>query len=122
LLAAELRARVRRDLRVDLPVRALLSVGKIARTMSDRSPGDGASLPWFEHTKVGGYPVLLRGLSPLIATVSTPLAAPVIAAAGLRGGAVGSARRAASLVTEAWAVTRRWVRLMVPPEGTSSEA
>jgi len=45
--------------------------------------------------------VLLRGLSPLIATLSTPLAAPVIAAARLRGGSAGSARGAASLVAEA---------------------
>lgn len=55
----------------------------------------------FGHTKVGGYPVLLRGLSPLVATISTPAAAPVIAATRLRGGSAGSARGAASLVTEA---------------------
>jgi len=60
----------------------------------------------FGHTKVGGYPVLLRGLSPLIATLSTPIAAPVIAAARLRGGSAGSAREAASLVCEALAVAR----------------
>lgn len=45
----------------------------------------------FGYTKVGGYPVLLRGLSPLIATLSTPLATPVIAAARLRGGSARSA-------------------------------
>jgi hypothetical protein len=61
----------------------------------------------FGHTKVGGYPVLLRGLSPLIATLSTPLTAPVIAAARLRGGSAGSARGAASLVAEALAVARQ---------------
>jgi Transposase DDE domain group 1 len=55
----------------------------------------------FGHTKVGGYPVLLRGLSPLVATVSTPVAAPVIAATRLRGGQAGSARGGASLVAEA---------------------
>jgi hypothetical protein len=60
----------------------------------------------FGHTKLGGYPVLLRGLSPLIATLSTPVAAPVIAAARLRGGPAGSARGAASLVAEALAVAR----------------
>lgn len=60
----------------------------------------------FGHTKVGGYPVLLRGLSPLIATLSTPVAAPVIAVARLRGGSAGSARGAASLVAEALAVAR----------------
>jgi hypothetical protein len=55
----------------------------------------------FGHTKVGGYPVLLRGLSPLIATICTDLAAPVVAATRLRGGTAGSARGAASLVAEA---------------------
>jgi hypothetical protein len=55
----------------------------------------------FGHTKVGGYPVLLRGLSPLVATICTDTAAPVIAATRLRGGAAGSARGAASLVAEA---------------------
>jgi hypothetical protein len=55
----------------------------------------------FGHTKIGGYPVLLRGLSPLVATLSTPIAAPVIAATRLRGGRAGSARGAASLVAEA---------------------
>jgi len=61
----------------------------------------------FGHTKVGGYPVLLRGLSPLIATLSTPLAAPVIAAARLRGGSAGSARGAAGLVAEALSLARQ---------------
>jgi hypothetical protein len=55
----------------------------------------------FGHTKVGGYPVLLRGLSPLVATICTDIAAPVIAATRLRGGKAGSARGAASLVAEA---------------------
>jgi hypothetical protein len=45
----------------------------------------------FGHAKVGGYDVRLRGLHPLIATVSTPLAAPVIAAARLRAGNATSA-------------------------------
>jgi hypothetical protein len=55
----------------------------------------------FGHTKAGGYPVLLRGLSPLVATISTDIAAPVVAATRLRGGKAGSARGAASLVAEA---------------------
>jgi len=54
----------------------------------------------FGHTTLGGYPVLLRGLSPLVATICTPLSAPVIAATRLRGGSAGPARGAASLVTE----------------------
>jgi hypothetical protein len=71
----------------------------------------------FGHTKVGGYPVRLRGLSPLVATLSTPIAAPVIAAMRLRSGSAGSGRGAASLLTEALttakaagATGRLWVR------------
>ena len=55
----------------------------------------------FGHTKIGGYQVRLRGYHPLIATLSTPLAAPVVAATRLRGGNAGSARGAASMVAEA---------------------
>ncbi|WP_117215525.1 hypothetical protein [Allorhizocola rhizosphaerae] len=51
----------------------------------------------FGHAKVGGYRVRLRGLSPLIATISTPAAAPVVAATRLRSGNAASARAAASL-------------------------
>ena len=48
----------------------------------------------FGHAKVGGYKVLLRGYNPLVATISTPDAAPVIAATQLRAGNAGSARGA----------------------------
>ena len=60
----------------------------------------------FGHAKVGGYQVKLRGLSPLIAAISTDQAAPVIAATRLRGGNAGSARGAASLVKQAIATAR----------------
>jgi hypothetical protein len=40
-------------------------------------------------------------LSPLVVTISTRLAAPVVAAMRLRGGNAGSARGAASLLTHA---------------------
>jgi hypothetical protein len=55
----------------------------------------------FGHAKVGGYDVRLRGYNPLIATLSTLEAAPVVAATRLRAGNAGSARGAASLVAEA---------------------
>src|SRR5256714_10817437 len=55
----------------------------------------------FGPAKVGGYQLLLRGLSPLVVTISTRLAAPVIAAIRLRAGNAGSARGAASLLTQA---------------------
>ena len=54
----------------------------------------------FGHTKVGGYNVMLRGYNPLIATLSTPLAPPVIAATRLRGGNAGSSRGSASMIAE----------------------
>jgi hypothetical protein len=49
----------------------------------------------------------VRGLNALLATVSTPLAAPVIAAARLRKGSVNSARGARRLLTDALVVARR---------------
>jgi DDE family transposase len=71
----------------------------------------------FGHAKVGGYSVRLRGLSPLVATICTPIAAPVIAAMRLRAGSAGSARGAAGLLAQALATARAagvtgrlWVR------------
>lgn len=55
----------------------------------------------FGHTKIAGKTVLRRGLSPLAVTISTPAAAPVIAGVRLRAGRAGSARGAASMLTEA---------------------
>ena len=46
----------------------------------------------YGHAKVASKSLLVRGLNALVATVSTPLAAPVVAAARLRGGNAGSAR------------------------------
>ena len=53
----------------------------------------------FGHTKIQGKSLLVRGLNTLAATISTPLAAPVIAATRLRGGNAASARGAASFAT-----------------------
>jgi hypothetical protein len=55
----------------------------------------------FGHTKIQGKSLLVRGLNALVATVSTPLGAPVIAGTRLRGGSANSARGAAPFVTEA---------------------
>lgn len=68
--------------------------------------GHGKAGAALGYTKVGGYGVLLRGLSPLVAILSTPIAAPVVAATRLRGGNAGSARAAAGLVAEAIGVAR----------------
>jgi hypothetical protein len=60
----------------------------------------------FGHTKIQGKSLLVRGLNALAATISTPLAAPVIAATRLRGGNAASARGAASLAARAIATAR----------------
>jgi len=50
----------------------------------------------FGHAKIASKSLLVRGLNALAATVSTPVAAPVVTTARLRGGNAGSARGAAS--------------------------
>ena len=60
----------------------------------------------FGHTKIQGKSLLVRGLNALAATVSTPLAAPVIAATRLRGGNAASARGAAGLAAQAIGTAR----------------
>lgn len=57
--------------------------------------------PSFGHTKIANRQVLREGLSPLVTTISTRTAAPVIAGVRLRTGKAGSGRGAASMVTEA---------------------
>jgi hypothetical protein len=95
-----------RDLLVELADRTPLLPGAGTLTFIDvdsllrRCYGHAKQGVAFGHAKVGGYNVRLRGLSPLVATISTPTSAPVIAATRLRGGNAGSARGAASLVRE----------------------
>src|SRR5512132_833820 len=60
----------------------------------------------FGYTKIQGKSLLVRGLNALAATISTPLAAPVIAGTRLRGGNASSARGAASMITEAAGTAR----------------
>jgi len=60
----------------------------------------------FGHTKIQGKSLLVRGLNALAAVISTPIAAPVIAAARLRGGNAASARGAASLAARAIGTAR----------------
>ena len=61
----------------------------------------------FGHTKIANRQVLRKGLSPLVTTISTGIAAPVIAGVRLRAGKAGSGRGAASMVTEAIKAGRR---------------
>src|SRR5882757_1162675 len=61
----------------------------------------------FGHAKIAGRALLRKGLSPLITTLSTPRAAPVIAEARLRSGKTGSGRAAARQLKQAITTTRR---------------
>jgi hypothetical protein len=60
----------------------------------------------FGHAKIAGRALLRKGLSPLITTLSTPTAAPVIAEAWLRGGKTGSGRGAARQLKQALTTAR----------------
>jgi hypothetical protein len=75
-------------------------------SMQKRVYGHAKQGAGFGHTKIQGKGLLVRGLNALAAVVSTPLAAPVIAATRLRGGSANSARGAASLATEAISAAR----------------
>lgn len=105
-------AGVARRFLVDLAARTPVLAGVTEMTYVDidsllrRVYGKHKQGASFGHTKVGGYSVRLRGLSPLMATISTPIAAPVIGAMRLRKGSAGSSRGAASLLTEALATAR----------------
>jgi hypothetical protein len=70
-------------------------------SMQKRVYGHAKQGAAFGYTKIQGKSLLVRGLSVLAATISTPLAGPVIAATRLRGGNASSARGAASLAAEA---------------------
>jgi hypothetical protein len=60
----------------------------------------------FGHTKIQGKSLLVRGLNALAAVISTPVAAPVIAATRLRGGNAASSRGAASFAAQAVGTAR----------------
>jgi hypothetical protein len=77
--------------------RAFVDIDSLLRPVYGKTK-HGAS---FGHTKIAGKMILRRGLSPLAVTITTPTAAPVIAAVRLRAGRAASAKGAASLITEA---------------------
>jgi len=83
--------------------RAFLDIDSLLRPVYGHAK-QGAS---FGHAKIAGRALLRKGLSPLITTLSTATAAPVIAEARLRSGKTGSGRAAASQVKQAITTTRR---------------
>ncbi|MEU7632498.1 IS1380 family transposase [Nocardia sp. NPDC049220] len=84
-------------------VRCFVDIDSLLRPVYGHQK-QGAS---FGHTKIAGKQVLRKGLSPLAATISTDLAAPVVAGMRLRAGKTGSGKGAASMVTAAINTARR---------------
>ena len=76
---------------------------RLAAAPGVRPPKQGAS---FGHAKIAGRALLRKGLSPLITTLCTTTAAPVIAEAWLRGGKTGSGRGAARQLKQAITTAR----------------
>jgi len=76
--------------------RAFIDIDSLLRPVYGHAK-QGAS---FGHTKIAGKAILRRGLSPLAVIVATATAAPVLAGVRLRAGRAGSAKGAASIVTE----------------------
>ena len=77
--------------------RAYVDIDSLLRPVYGKAK-QGAS---FGHTKIAGKSILRRGLSPLAVAISTDRAAPVLAGVRLRAGCAGSAKGAASMVTQA---------------------
>jgi hypothetical protein len=82
--------------------RALIDIDSLLRPVFGHAK-QGAS---YGHTKIAGKQVLRKGLSPLVTTISTTGAAPVIAGLRLRAGKAGSGKGAASMVRDAIATAR----------------
>jgi Transposase DDE domain group 1 len=82
--------------------RAFLDIDSLLRPVYGQLK-QGAS---FGHAKIAGRVLLRKGLSPLITTLSTAQAAPVIAEAWLRSGKTHSGRAAARQVKQAISTAR----------------
>jgi len=92
--------------RVDLlpgaEVRAFVDIDSLLRPVYGHAK-QGAS---YGHTKIAGKQILRKGLSPLATTISTDLAAPVIAGMRLRAGKTGSGKGAGRMVAQALTTAR----------------
>jgi Transposase DDE domain group 1 len=83
-------------------VRAFVDIDSLLRPVYGHAK-QGAS---YGFTKIAGKQILREGLSPLAATISTDIAAPVIAGMRLRAGKTGSAKGAGRMVAQAIATAR----------------
>ncbi|WP_435593082.1 IS1380 family transposase [Nocardia sp. bgisy118] len=83
-------------------VRAFIDIDSLLRPVYGYAK-QGAS---YGFTKIAGKQVLRKGLSPLATTISTDLAAPVIAGMRLRAGRAASAKGAGRMVAQAITTAR----------------
>jgi hypothetical protein len=90
------------DLLPGADLRAFIDIDSLLRPVYGHAK-QGAS---YGHTKIAGKQVLRKGLSPLATTISTDLAAPVIAGIRLRAGKAGSGRGAGRMVAQAITTAR----------------
>jgi Transposase DDE domain group 1 len=90
------------DLLAGSDVRAFVDIDSLLRPVYGHAK-QGAS---YGHTKIAGKQVLRKGLSPLATTISTDLAAPVIAGMRLRAGKSNSGKGAGRMVAQAIATAR----------------
>ena len=92
--------------RVDLlpgaQMRAFVDIDSLVRPVYGHHK-QGAS---YGHTKIAGKQVLRKGLSPLVTTISTDTAAPVVTGIRLRAGKSNSGKGAARMVAAAIATAR----------------
>jgi hypothetical protein len=82
--------------------RAFLDIDSLLRPVHGHRK-QGAS---YGHTKIAGKQVLRKGLSPLVTTLSTDTAAPVLTGIRLRAGKANSGKGAARMVAQALSTAR----------------
>lgn len=107
--------------RVDLlpgaQVRAFIDIDSLVRPVYGHAK-QGAS---YGHTKIAGKQVLRKGLSPLITTISTDTAAPLVTGIRLRAGKTNSGKGAARMVAQAITAARAaGVRGLITVRGDSA--
>jgi hypothetical protein len=83
-------------------VRAFVDIDSLLRPVYGHAK-QGAS---YGHTKIAGKQILRKGLAPLVTTISTETAAPVITGARLRAGKTNSGKGAARMIAQAVASAR----------------
>jgi hypothetical protein len=92
--------------RVDLlpgaQARAFIDIDSLVRPVYGHHK-QGAS---YGHTKIAGKQVLRKGLSPLVTTISTDTAAPLVTGIRLRAGKSNSGKGAARMVAQAITTAR----------------